>query len=414
MKRLNLLLAGLAVLLMIMAMTLLFWLRDHFVSQREASVANIVAMFQPRKILHGPAGDAMAHFDAIEQLAGFARENPFVRDIVVTRLLEGGQEATLSPFTFAAEHGGRWREELATWRPEPWGEAGQPQGMIYLDLDETALSRVNGAIGATALAIILSLATLLLRVWSQQGKLTRTTIELNERRRELIRVERLALAGQLAAGLLHDLRKPVMNIKHTLDDLETALGDFAGAAEGVQDLRRQTRLFFQMLSESQIERFVQSDKAGEEFVDLGPVLDFSLNLVRYERQGVEVIRRETRELPTVLAQPFRLIQLFSNLILNAYQAMNGQGRLVIQAERLPDGGVEIKISDTGSGIAPEALDKIFDPFFTTKPEGQGTGLGLSICRMIVEDLHGTLNVESPPGGPTTFSVRLPGEIKISK
>jgi signal transduction histidine kinase len=222
----------------------------------------------------------------------------------------------------------------------------------------------------------------------------------------LIRVERLALAGQLAASLLHDLRKPVLHIKHSLDDLSDALGDFAPAASSLQDLRRQTRLFFQMLAESQIERFVQSDRAGEEYVDIVPMVDLSLNLVRYERRGVEIIRREADRLPSVLVQPFRLIQLFSNLILNAYQAMKGRGRLTIESA-VEHGGVVVRFIDDGPGIASEDLEHIFDPFFTTKPEGEGTGLGLAICRMIADDLGGQITVDSRPGGPTAFSVFLP-------
>jgi signal transduction histidine kinase len=246
------------------------------------------------------------------------------------------------------------------------------------------------------------------RLSSNQTSLVRTYIELNERRNELIRVERLALAGQLAAGLLHDLRKPVLNIQHSLGDMAEALGDFAPAAAPFQDLQRNTRLFFQILAESQIERFVQSDRVGEEYLDIVPMIDFSLSLVRYERRGVEVVRRESDNLPPVLAQPFRLVQLFSNLILNAYQAMGGRGILTIDA--LPvERGVEVRLTDTGPGIPPEHLPHIYEPFYTTKPQGEGTGLGLSICRMIVEDQKGRIAVASRPGEGTVFSVWLPGE-----
>jgi signal transduction histidine kinase len=224
----------------------------------------------------------------------------------------------------------------------------------------------------------------------------------------LIRLERLALGGQLAAGVMHDLRKPVLNIKHSLDELSEALGDFASAAPALQDLRQQTRLFFQILSESQIERFLSSDRVGEEYVEIAPIIEFSLNLVQYERRSVEIIRRENEGLPPILARPFRLIQLFSNLILNAYQAMGGQGRLTIDATA-EQGGVRVRLTDDGPGIGEDVIDHIFEPFFTTKGEGEGTGLGLAICRLILEDMGGEISVNSRLDGPTVFEVWLRGD-----
>ena len=408
MKSINRILAALAIAILVVTLYLLSWLRSQSASELENSVTHAVAMFKVEDVLHGPGGDTLVRFDRVEQLAELARQSPYIKNVVVTRLLPNGQEIPIVPFTLLARRGPDWPKELAGWDKQPLGKPGETFGNLYLDLDRSTLRSIHWAIGGIGLTIALMLVTLLARLWSQETSLTKTVVELDQRRRELIRVERLALAGQLAAGLLHDLRKPVLQIQHNLDDITEALGDFAPAAISLQELRRHTRLFFQMLSESQIERFVQSDRVAEEYVDIIPIIDASLALIRYERRGVEVIRREEDNLPSVMAQPFRLVQLFSNLILNAYQAMKGKGRITVEAKP-HQGGVEIRFIDNGPGMPADVMERVFDPFYTTKPEGEGTGLGLSICRMIVDDMNGVISVESRAGGPTAFIVWLPQE-----
>jgi signal transduction histidine kinase len=108
----------------------------------------------------------------------------------------------------------------------------------------------------------------------------------------------------------------------------------------------------------------------------------------------------------ILCAPSRINQIFINLITNAVQAMDGKGRLTIAARRRAE-RVEVSVADTGSGIAPEHLDKIMEPFFTTKPVGQGTGLGLSIVRRIVDEHGGDIHVQSELGRGTEITVSLP-------
>jgi signal transduction histidine kinase len=102
-----------------------------------------------------------------------------------------------------------------------------------------------------------------------------------------------------------------------------------------------------------------------------------------------------------------------NLVTNAVQAMDGQGRLTLRVRR-EGGRVAVAVSDTGCGIAPEDLPRVTDPFFTTKPVGQGTGLGLSIVRRIVEEHGGELDVSSRVGQGTTITVRLPVRTKVAE
>jgi signal transduction histidine kinase len=127
--------------------------------------------------------------------------------------------------------------------------------------------------------------------------------------------------------------------------------------------------------------------------------------VRYERGGVEVCTDLQRSVPPVYAVPVRMVQVFSNLILNAFQAMDGTGCLTVKSGS-GDGSVFAEIGDTGPGIPPEHLDQLFLPFFTTKPGEQGTGLGLYITRDIVADAGGSISVKSSPGS-TIFRVEFP-------
>jgi signal transduction histidine kinase len=405
----------LAVLVLLVVLTLLSWLRRQTVGELEANVRDMAQSFQPGELLHGAGGNSMARFAQAEALVRRGLLSGHIEEAVVSIWTPEGEEIFIVPYTFAADHSDEAERTrvLAAYTKEPLGDPRQPFGHLYLKLDWTAIQRINWAIVSTALAIVLMLVALLARVLSQETSLRRTVIELTERRSELIRLERLALAGHISAGLLHDLRKPVMHIRHSLEDLEEALGDFAPAAQSLKDLQQNTRLFFNILGESQMERFVRSDQVGDEFVDIGVVLDDSFKLVRFERGAVEVERYEGEDLPTtVYAHPFKLIQLFSNLILNAYQAMGGRGQLRVDVTSV-DGGVLVRLTDNGPGIPTEDQERVFDPFFSTKQVGEGTGLGLSICRLIVEELGGRIRVESRLGGPTAFVVWLPSVDKVA-
>ena len=131
------------------------------------------------------------------------------------------------------------------------------------------------------------------------------------------------------------------------------------------------------------------------------VLDLYCNQLK---QGVEIVR-DYSSLPPIYCYPDRLIQVWTNLVHNGIQAMQGKGRLEISI-RQQDEQIVVRISDSGCGIPIDIKDKIFQPFFTTKSMGEGSGLGLDICRKIIDKHQGDITVESKPGC-TTFQVRLP-------
>jgi two-component system NtrC family sensor kinase len=113
-------------------------------------------------------------------------------------------------------------------------------------------------------------------------------------------------------------------------------------------------------------------------------------------------------LPQIVIDPSQIQQVFMNMIMNASEAMDGNGQLTLTTRYYPaDAAIEVAFTDTGHGISEENIERIFDPFFTTKEVGHGTGLGLAISYGIVKEHKGSIAVESEIGKGTTFRVRLP-------
>lgn len=143
-------------------------------------------------------------------------------------------------------------------------------------------------------------------------------------------------------------------------------------------------------------------------MDLNEVLEESLKMVQLasKKASVEVIKK-FQSIEKIRANVGEIQQVFTNLITNAIQAMNGkQGDLTLSTRSLED-SVEVKVSDRGMGIPQKYLGQIFDPFFTTKKPGEGTGLGLNIVYRIVTKYEGTIDVESKEQVGTTFTIKFP-------
>lgn len=135
------------------------------------------------------------------------------------------------------------------------------------------------------------------------------------------------------------------------------------------------------------------------------VLTIYHNQIKY---GIELTTELDRAIPQILCFPDELIQVWTNIIHNAIQAMGGKGQLKVIVKHI-DSNISVSVTDSGPGIPADVLPRIFEPFFTTKPEGEGSGLGLDICRKIVEKHKGTISVASVPG-ETTFEVKIPDKI----
>jgi signal transduction histidine kinase len=156
-----------------------------------------------------------------------------------------------------------------------------------------------------------------------------------------------------------------------------------------------------------VKSYAYLDKAPVQDVDIRQSLEDTLVILAHKlKHGIEIVRDLEPGLPSVEAYAGELNQVWTNIIDNAIQAMDGNGRLELAVRRLGD-EVEVRIADSGPGIPPELTSRVFEPFFTTKPQGVGTGLGLHISHnIIVGRHHGRIAVTSRPGH-TEFRVLLP-------
>ncbi len=243
---------------------------------------------------------------------------------------------------------------------------------------------------------------------------TSTDIQEERRREDILRqTERMALAGRLAASIAHEINNPleaITNIFYLLEGCETLSPDMMKLVQiGSSELKRVSYIVRQSLS-----YYRNSSKPAD--VDLADLLDETIKILahHFEANGVIAERRyETRRKVRVFSGEIR--QVFSNLILNAIEAMPEGGRLVVKVQNSRDWrngagpGVRVSIGDTGSGIAVQDRSRVFDAFFTTKLE-KGTGLGLWVTSDIVAKHGGHINVKTsirPGCSGTVFSVFFP-------
>jgi two-component system NtrC family sensor kinase len=244
-------------------------------------------------------------------------------------------------------------------------------------------------------------------------------VELDRANECFFQASKLASVGELSAGVAHEINNPLAIINfesQILADMEKESEMAPGFREQLlkslarisNQVKRCKRLTHNLLKFSRQTESVISD------VDVNSLIADVIPLVEREAStsGIRLIMEPEPDLPRVSADSSQLQQVFLNLITNAIDAHNqtGYGSVRISTKaNAKDKGVDVLISDTGSGIPPEIIDKIFDPFFTTKPVGKGTGLGLSICYGIVSKLGGHLSVESKHGEGSVFTVFLPFE-----
>ena len=243
------------------------------------------------------------------------------------------------------------------------------------------------------------------------AELEATTAELEQAQEQVLRSARLASVGRLAAGIAHEIGNPLTAV---VGLVELARDDELDADERDELLARTTR------ETERIQRIIRdlldfarpvSDDDADERADPVEVIADAVRLVAPQKD-TSGIRIEQRLDPVgpVRGSADRLKQVVLNLLLNAIDAVEGEGEVVLElaADETRDGRLAlVAVSDDGPGIAPEVRDHLFEPFVTTKAVGRGTGLGLAVCHTIVERLGGSLAVAEAPTGGARFEVRLP-------
>ena len=220
--------------------------------------------------------------------------------------------------------------------------------------------------------------------------------------------EKLSSIGLLAAGVAHEVNTPLTGVSSYTQMLLGMLNENDPKHALLQKVRTQAERATNIVNN--LLNFSRTGSATEfAEVDVARVLDDTLQLLepQLRRSQIEIVRRFDKDAPEVYGNAGKLQQVFTNLILNARDAIPDGGRITVATETAEDGSLVAEISDTGIGIAPENVAKIYDPFYTTKGVGQGTGLGLAVSYGIVQEHAGRITVDSTPGHGTTFRITLP-------
>jgi len=226
----------------------------------------------------------------------------------------------------------------------------------------------------------------------------------------LIQAEKLTSLGQMAAAIAHEVNNPLAGVLVYTQLLAKKINSDKFAKEGAleylskmeSELTRSSRLIRNLLD------FARQSPPRFWEVDINEVINRSFELAAHsaQLQHVQVVKELAPSLPTTMADFDQLQQVFTNLIMNAIQAMPEGGTLTIRTSA-SDTQVKIDVQDTGIGISPENMRKLFTPFFTTKREVKGVGLGLAVSYGIIQRHRGRIEVQSKEGKGTTFTVYLP-------
>ncbi len=221
---------------------------------------------------------------------------------------------------------------------------------------------------------------------------------------QMSRAEHLATLGELATGLAHEIRNPLAGIAGVIEIISRDLPSTSPARLVVKDVRQEIARINRIVTD--LLQTARPHPPNMRRSDLNITVEHAVMLGRQQAlsKPVEITLRKDPRLPEVEHDSDQIHQVLLNLLLNALQAIEGEGKVTVTLKRDPSFAL-IDVADTGRGIAPEHLPNIFRPFYTTK--GEGTGLGLSLARRSVEAHHGTIDVRSSPGRGTTFTVRLP-------
>ncbi len=258
-------------------------------------------------------------------------------------------------------------------------------------------------------------------------KLEETLKQIKEMQHQLILQEKMASLGNLVAGVAHEVNSPIGAVHSAADVTRRCI-------EKIKEILKSSQTLQELKSSEQLEKslriltdnnhvtttaseritdivtslkiFARLDEADYQEANLHDGLDTTLTLLDHEIKDRIIVSRDYGDIPNIGCYANQLNQVFMNILMNAVQAIENEGRITIKTA-LESGKVTVEFSDTGRGIPSENMAKVFDPGFTTKGVGVGTGLGLSISHNIIQKHNGHIRVESEEGKGTSFTILLP-------
>ena len=241
-----------------------------------------------------------------------------------------------------------------------------------------------------------------------EKKVQERTKELTEMQAHLFESEKLASLGKLAAGIAHEINNPLGGIliySHLmLEDTDKNSPHYENLKKVVKETSRCKDIVKGLLE------FARPKEPEMTLISINEIVERSLAIMERQAlfQNITIEKKYASDMPKIVADSAQLQQVFMNIILNAAEAMDGNGVLTLSTSLNRDKTqIEVNFSDTGHGIKEEDKKRLFEPFFSTKEVGEGTGLGLSISYSIIQKHRGTIEVQSQPGKGSTFTVKLP-------
>lgn len=243
-------------------------------------------------------------------------------------------------------------------------------------------------------------------------ELKQTLDELKATQLQLINSEKMASLGQLVAGIAHEINTPIASIKSN-NDMLTKLSskiennDLKQMFEQINNIDKEAIERISKIVVS-LKKFVRLDEAELQLADINKEIDLTLEIIRHETKNKVEIEKHYGNIPQIKCYPNMLNQVFTNILINACQAIEKQGKITITTEQKAN-NLEICIKDNGKGIPKENLNKIFTAGFTTKGVGVGTGLGLAISQKIIDKHNGKIRVISEIDVGSEFIITIPCE-----
>ncbi len=234
--------------------------------------------------------------------------------------------------------------------------------------------------------------------------------ELEGTQEGLIQAEKLTSLGQMAASIAHEVNNPLAGVLiYTKLLAKNIAAENIGKEKSLDylnkmdtELTRSSKLIRNLLD------FARQSAPTLRLVDINQIIEQTFDVVGHQAdlQNIKVIRELSPDMPKVMADFDQLQQVFTNLIMNAIQAMPEGGELTLRTSIGNNGQIKVEVQDTGSGISQENMRKLYTPFFTTKEKGKGVGLGLAVAYGIVQRHHGRIEVQSKQGKGTTFTIYM--------
>ncbi len=247
-----------------------------------------------------------------------------------------------------------------------------------------------------------------------EEEVQKKTAEIMRAHDQLINAEKLASLGRMAAGVAHELNSPLTGIvtfahlmlKHTPPERRQDIEDLEVI---IEQANRCSKIIKGLLG------FSRKASAEKIHVNINELTDGTISMIRNQAKfhNIKFDMKLDDSLPSIMADPNQMQQVFLNLLINAADAMNERGQITIATRMVDDTAtgnkkfIEIEFTDTGPGIPEDDIGKIFEPFFTTKPAGKGTGLGLAVSYGIIKKHGGNIIVRSESGKGASFFIRLP-------